>query len=89
MVEEEPVSDFKDTSRKENAVPEDSADYKLSKEQEFRKQRNFILFQTDWTQLADAPVDQAAWAEYRQELRDLPENTVDFDNVVWPTPPSN
>jgi hypothetical protein len=34
--------------------------------------RNAKLSQSDWTQLSDAPVDQAAWATYRQALRDLP-----------------
>jgi len=27
------------------------------------------------------------WAEYRQQLRDLPSNTTDPDNVEWPSPP--
>ena len=27
------------------------------------------------------------WETYRQELRDLPDNTTDIDNVIWPTPP--
>ena len=27
------------------------------------------------------------WAEYRQELRDLPSNTEDADKAVWPIPP--
>jgi hypothetical protein len=30
-----------------------------------------LLTQSDWTQLADAPVDKAAWAVYRQALRDI------------------
>ena len=31
-----------------------------------REQRNQKLKDSDWTQVADAPVDQAAWATYRQ-----------------------
>ena len=27
------------------------------------------------------------WAEYRQLLRDLPENTDDLNNIPWPAPP--
>lgn len=46
--------------------------------------RNKLLSASDWTQTIDAPVDQAAWAEYRQALRDLPENTVDPLNPVFP-----
>lgn len=34
--------------------------------------RNAQLAASDWTQVADAPVDKAAWATYRQALRDLP-----------------
>jgi hypothetical protein len=52
----------------------------------FRQKRNNLLQQSDWTQVPDAPVDQAAWATYRQQLRDLPEN-VDPLNPIWPTPP--
>tara|TARA_R110000782_G_scaffold147346_1_gene240156 strand:- start:107 stop:496 length:390 start_codon:yes stop_codon:yes gene_type:complete len=59
----------------------------LTPEDEARLQRNTLLAAYDWTQVADAPVDQAAWAAYRQKLRDLPETTSDFGNIVWPTPP--
>ena len=27
------------------------------------------------------------WAEYRQQLRDLPENTEDLNDIPWPAPP--
>lgn len=37
-----------------------------------RNQRDADLKASDWTQVADAPVDKAAWAAYRQALRDLP-----------------
>lgn len=53
-----------------------------------RSTRNAKLSETDWTQVADAPVDQAAWATYRQALRDLPANTVDPFNPVWPVEPA-
>ena len=29
------------------------------------------LAESDWTQVVDSPVDRAAWAIYRQELRDI------------------
>ena len=53
-----------------------------------RQGRNARLVASDWTQVPDAPVDAAAWAVYRQALRDLPANTTDPRNPVWPTPPS-
>lgn len=52
-----------------------------------RPDRNRRLQETDWTQIADAPVDASAWASYRQDLRDLPNNTTDPRDPLWPTPP--
>jgi len=52
-----------------------------------RSYRDLRLTSSDWTQVADALVDKAAWATYRQQLRDLPSNTTDLENPVWPTPP--
>ena len=36
-----------------------------------RAKRDSLLADSDWTQVADAPVDAAAWAVYRQALRDI------------------
>jgi hypothetical protein len=53
-----------------------------------RAERNTRLSACDWTQVADAPVDQAAWAVYRQTLRDYPETVVDPANPpAWPIAP--
>lgn len=49
--------------------------------------RNGLLTQTDWTQLADAPVDDLAWATYRQALRDIPTQSGFPLDVVWPVAP--
>ena len=64
--------------------PDATDDQKL---QQVRNWRNSQLARTDWTQLPDAPVDAAAWATYRQQLRDLPA-TIDLDNPVIPDPPT-
>jgi hypothetical protein len=56
--------------------------------EEVRTQRDALLSQSDWTQVPDAPVDQAAWAEYRQALRDLPQQAGFPQEVVWPNPPA-
>jgi len=53
-----------------------------------RGQRDRLLSLSDWTQLADAPVDAAVWSAYRQALRDVPQDFDSPDLVVWPTPPS-
>jgi hypothetical protein len=55
---------------------------------EIRAQRNALLSACDWTQLADAPVDDLAWAVYRQALRDIPDQPGFPANVVWPVAPS-
>lgn len=52
-----------------------------------RRERDRLLTACDWTQVADAPVDAAAWAAYRQALRDVPQDYASPDDVVWPTPP--
>lgn len=52
-----------------------------------RAERHARLAASDWTQVPDAPVDQSAWAIYRQQLRDLPANTADPRQVVWPAIP--
>lgn len=52
-----------------------------------RQQRNQALKDCDWTQVADAPVNQTAWAAYRQALRDVtlqPEFPI---NIEWPVKP--
>ena len=53
-----------------------------------RNQRDNLLSKSDWTVLADSPTSTAAWKAYRQQLRDLPANTTDPFNPVWPTPPA-
>jgi len=56
----------------------------------FRIERNRRLSNSDWTRLDDVPnINKDAWATYRQQLRDLPANTTDPTQVMWPTPPSN
>ena len=68
-----------------------SSETTISKELEFKGQRDSLLYSSDWTQLADSPLSstkKAEWATYRQALRDLPASTSDYDNVTWPTQPS-
>ena len=52
-----------------------------------RQARTLLLSQSDWTQVSDAPVDKAAWATYRQTLRDITEQAGFPHSVVWPTNP--
>jgi hypothetical protein len=52
-----------------------------------REQRNQKLKDTDWTQVADAPGDKAAWATYRQALRDITSQAGFPWTVNWPAQP--
>ena len=56
-----------------------------------RGERDIRLARCDWTQGGDSPLDddaKAAWAAYRQELRDITSTAPDPDSVVWPPAPS-
>jgi hypothetical protein len=52
-----------------------------------RSRRNTMLADSDWTQVADAPVDKNAWAVYRQALREVPQQPGFPFSVVWPEAP--
>jgi len=52
-----------------------------------RSKRNTLLTASDWTQVADAPVDQAAWATYRQALRDITAQAGFPETIDWPVAP--
>jgi len=54
---------------------------------QLRQKRDLALSKSDWTQVSDAPANQAAWLDYRQKLRDLPQTTNDPTNVAWPDKP--
>ena len=54
-----------------------------------REKRNRMLSESDWTQVSDAPVDQSAWAAYRQSLRDITDHAgfPYLDDSDWPVAP--
>ena len=55
-----------------------------------RAERDRLLADCDWTQVADAPLTASvkqAWADYRQTLRDIPQTQDDPDSIVWPETP--
>jgi len=53
-----------------------------------RHQRDRLLAASDWTQTADAPVDKAAWAAYRQALRDFPATWTPSETAEFPEEPT-
>lgn len=75
----------------EATAAEQEAAYKAQKDAEqakaVRDDRNKRLADCDWTQVADAPVDKAAWAAHRQALRDVTAQEGFPWNVQWPEQP--
>lgn len=70
--------------------PDKIANWTHSRFKVLRDIRDAKLTKCDWTQGNDVQLSseqKAAWAVYRQQLRDLPGNTADPDNPTWPTPP--
>jgi hypothetical protein len=56
-----------------------------------RMHRAQLLQQSDWTQLADAPLsadEKNTWTAYRQSLRDLPQDNANPAGVIFPDQPS-
>jgi hypothetical protein len=50
--------------------------------------RDAQLKASDWTQVADAVCDKAAWATYRQLLRDLPSQSDNPSELEFPDAPA-
>ena len=75
----------------ETTAAEQETAYKAQKDTEqaksVRDSRNTKLTECDWTQVADAPVDKAAWATYRQALRDVTTQSGFPWEITWPTQP--
>jgi hypothetical protein len=72
-------------------IAETQADIDAHLMDELRAERNLKLSASDWTQALDSPLTdakRAEWRTYRQALRDLPENTTDPANPIWPVKPT-
>jgi hypothetical protein len=58
---------------------------------DLRDTRNKLLSNSDWIMLSDNTLTEEQknnWKTYRQALRDLPQNTTDPREVVWPSKPA-
>lgn len=58
--------------------------------QDVLPKRSNLLYSSDWTQLPNGPLtaaQQAAWANYRQRLRDVTDQSGYPFNVLWPIAP--
>jgi hypothetical protein len=69
----------------------DEAEYKARKDAEqaanVRNSRTEKLKDSDWTQIADSTADKAAWATYRQALRDITTASGFPWTITWPESP--
>jgi hypothetical protein len=52
-----------------------------------RADRNQRLKDSDWSRLDDVNVNKLAWADYRQTLRDIPQQAGFPWDIQWPSAP--
>ena len=86
---------FTDTPASEGqpakTAAENEAAYQAMKDVEqaanVRRTRTDKLKDCDWTQIADSTADKAAWATYRQALRDITGQTGFPWTITWPDAP--
>lgn len=58
-------------------------------EKKARSTRDYLLSQSDWTQLGDTPIkDIKPWNAYRKALRELPKQKGFPDTIDWPQIPA-
>ncbi len=79
------------TDTEDATAAEVEAAYKAMKDAQqaksVRQTRGDKLKDSDWTQVSDAPVDKAAWAIYRQALRDVTGQQGFPWTIQWPEMP--
>jgi hypothetical protein len=67
---------------------EDIAADQLAEASIVRAKRNQLLTETDWTQVEDTSADKAAYAIYRQALRDITDQDGFPFDINWPELPT-
>ncbi len=53
-----------------------------------RYKRDNLLFASDYTQIGDWVGNKDPWIDYRQKLRDVPQDYQDPNDVIWPITPA-
>ena len=78
-------------SETEGTAAEQMVEYKARMDEEqakrIRADRNTRLNDSDWSQIGDSTADKAAWATYRQALRDVPTQAGFPWTITWPETP--
>jgi hypothetical protein len=94
LVEGDPIRDEQGYWRQQWLVVEQTAEEKAITDDRKQKEVRFIrtrrLTESDWTRLDDAPLSteqRAAWAVYRQQLRDITDQPGFPWEVTWPQTP--
>jgi hypothetical protein len=94
LVEGEPIRDEQGYWRQQWLVVEQTAEEKIETDKrkriEIKIKRNQQLTFTDWTRLDDVSLtveQRAAWAVYRQQLRDITDQAGFPWEITWPKPP--
>lgn len=75
------------TNAKEAEIAASKAQSDAEQAASVRAARTEKLKDCDWTQISDSTADKAAWATYRQALRDVTKQTGFPWSVEWPTSP--
>lgn len=57
--------------------------------EQVRIERNQLLADSDWTQVADTPVSREEWKAYRQSLRDITNQDSFPWSITWPPLPES
>ena len=86
-VVENPDGSYTATPRTADDIAAYNALKDLEQAKSVRQTRNYKLQETDWTQVADTPVDKAVWATYRQTLRDVTTQSGFPWTITWPDAP--
>jgi hypothetical protein len=84
---ENPDGSYTATPRTADDIAAYQANKDAQQAKSVRATRNQKLVDSDWTQVADAPVDKAAWATYRKALRDVTQQSGFPWTITWPTQP--
>ena len=82
--------DFVTTVEVVNLTADEIAANKEISLSEIRSQRNQLLSSTDWSQISDSTANKSAYAAYRVELRNVPQQiaSADLDPRTWDGWPS-
>jgi hypothetical protein len=84
---ENPDGSWTATPRTADEIAAYQANKDAQQAKSVRATRGQKLADSDWTQVADSPVDKAVWATYRQALRDVTTQSGFPWTITWPDAP--